>query len=539
MPADTTSGQAVDAAAVLAFAGYLLAVVAIGVRVARSSSRGLDDFFLAGRALGRFVVALSAVSSGRSSWLLLAFSGVAWQRGVSALWMAVGYIAVEAALFWSYGRRLRRLAGAVDAITLPDVYAARLGEGRGGLRVLVAGIFLLFMTPYVGAQLVAGGKTFHSLLALDTDVGIALTAGIVLVYTVLGGFLAVSLTDVVQSCFMLFSLLVLPALAVADLGGLGALRAELAALDPTLVDPVALSAGALVGFLGIGLGSPGNPHILVRYMSIRDPDALRGAAVIGTAWNVAMAGGALMIGLVGRAFYPDAALLPGGDRELVYPALAAAHLHPVLYGVVIASIFAAIMSTADSQLLVAASAVVRDVWEKLVLRRRADRAATAGEEVATGAATGAATGFAAGAATGAATGADVREAASRRLVWLSRVVIVVLVPLATAIALGGGQVVNKLVLYAWGGLGASIGPTSILMLYWRRTTRAGVAAGMLAGAGTLIAWEELGPPELYELVPGFAAGLLVTVAVSLATRAPDGAAALMEAAAPRRRRASA
>jgi SSS family solute:Na+ symporter len=495
MPADTVAVPAVEPAAVAAFVGYLAVVVGIGLWAARRSSRGVGEFFLAGRGLGRFVVALSAVSSGRSSWLLLAFSGVAFQRGVSALWMAVGYIAVECALFWSYGRRLRRLAGDADAITLPDVYVARFGEGRGGLRVLLAGIFLLFMTPYVGAQLVAGGKTFHSLLALDTHAGIALTAGIVLAYTVMGGFLAVSLTDVVQACFMLFSLLVLPVMALFDLGGLGVLREQLSLLDPGYVDAFALSAGALVGFLGIGLGSPGNPHILVRFMSIRDPEALRGAALIGTTWNVLMAFGALMIGLVGRAFFPDAAALPNGDHEMVYPALAEAHLHPVLYGVVIASIFAAIMSTADSQLLVAASAVVRDVYEKLLCRTRAPSPANAS-----------------------AAAGDDAEAEARRLVRLSRLVIVLLVPLATAIALGGGQVVNKLVLYAWGGLGAAIGPTSILMLYWRRTTRAGVMAGMLAGAGTLIVWEELGPSDIYELVPAFAAGLVVTVLVSLGTR---------------------
>jgi SSS family solute:Na+ symporter len=488
MPTDPFLAPSVDPAAVAAFVGYLLVVVGIGLWAARRSSRGVGEFFLAGRGLNRFVVALSAVSSGRSGWLLLAFSGVAFQRGASALWMAVGYIVVECALFWSYGRRLRRLAGAVDAITIPDVYAARLGEGRGGLRVLVAGIFLVFMTPYVGAQLVAGGKTFHSLLALDASAGIALTAGIVLAYTVMGGFLAVSLTDVVQACFMLFSLVALPVLAIFDIGGLGVLREQLSALDPTLVDPFALSAGALVGF--------GNPHILVRYMSIRDPEALRGAALIGTFWNALMAGGALAIGLVGRAAFPDVSQLPGADHEMVYPALAATHLHPVLYGVVIASIFAAIMSTADSQLLVAASAVVRDVYDKL-LRRRPGADALPGSQDA------------------------------RRLVLLSRVVIVLLVPLATAIALGGGQVVNKLVLYAWGGLGAAMGPTSILMLYWGRTTRAGVMAGMLAGAATLILWEEIGPAELYELVPAFAVGLIVTVVVSLATRPPANAEALM------------
>ncbi|MDH3284939.1 MAG: sodium/proline symporter, partial [Acidobacteriota bacterium] len=274
-------------------------------------------------------------------------------------------------------------------------------------------------------------------------------------------------------------------------GGWGAVLGELRAFDPGLLDPFALTFGVAIGFVGIGLGSPGNPHILVRYMSIDDPRRLRLSALIGTAWNVVMAAGALTIGLVGRAYYATPELLPAADTENLYPALAQQHLPPVLFGVVIASIFAAIMSTADSQLLVAASGVVRDLWEKLLHRGP--------------------------------------PLAPRTVVHASRAVIVVLVVLAILLGSAAQELVFWFVLFAWAGLGASLGPTSILSLYWERTTAAGVAAGMIAGTVTVIVWHYT--PALrgavYELVPAFAVGFLATVVVSLLTRPPEDASALM------------
>lgn len=471
-----------DPATIWAFVGYLLLVVGIGIAAARFSSGGLGEFFLAGRKLNRVVVALSAVSSGRSSWLLLGFSGMAYTMGAAAVWAAVGYIIAEFLLFWTYARRLRRFAGAKDCITVPDFYAERFGEGNGTLRVLLVLIFLVFMTPYVGAQFLAGGKAFHSAFGFEQTTGNWITAAIVLAYTVLGGFLAVSLTDVVQACFMLFALIVLPVLAIADMGGLSPVLDQLRAMDGSLVDPMALGAGALIGFVGIGLGSPGSPHIIVRYMAIKNAEQLRGAAIIGTTWNVLMAAGALFIGLAARAAFPDVGLLPGGDKEQALPQLAQQILHPALFGIIMASIFAAIMSTADSQLLVAASGVVRDIYEKRILRGR--------------------------------------KASPRSLVVISRVTIAVLVLIAVWVA-GRGQVVFWLVLLAWAGTGAALGPTSILALYWRGTTRAGVIAGMLAGIATVVVWRVYWHDLLYELVPAFAVGLLVTCLVSLVTRPPD------------------
>lgn len=486
MQDSVTAASAWGGAALAAFVGYLLLVVAVGVWASRFSSGGVSEYFLAGRSLGRWVVALSAVVSGRSAWLFVGFTGQAWLLGVSAIWAAVGYVTVEFLLFWGYARRLRRFAEAHDCITLPDFFAARFDDRRGVLRLLLVLVFLVFLPTYVGSQFMAGGKVFASSFGLDADLGLLLTAGIVLVYTVLGGFLAVSLTDVVQAVLMLVALVLLPVVALVDLGGWDGLLTALAAQDPALadrlLDPFALSPVAFVSALAIGLGSPGNPHILVRFMAIRDPEQLKVSAIVATVWNVLLAVGATLAGLVGRAWFPTREALPGGDMEALFPTLAQEHLPPVLFGVVVAAIFAAIMSTTDSQLLVAASAVVRDGWEKVVRRGH--------------------------------------SLDGRRLVVASRLVVVLLVLLSVGLGFAGGQLVYWFVLLAWAGLGAALGPTSILALYWRGTTLPGVVAGLLAGGGTVFVWVKWWKADtgLYELLPGFAAGLLATVLVSLLTR---------------------
>lgn len=477
--------------AIVSFVAYLAVIVGIGVWAARFSSAGVSEFFIGGRKMNRVVVALSAVVSGRSAWLVIGVVGMAYERGTSAVWAVVGYIVVELFLFLYYAPRLRRFSEVHDCITVPDFFAARFGDRKGTLRLVLVTILLLFIVGYVAGQFVAGGKAFATGFGLEPSTGILLTAGIVLVYTVLGGFLAVSLTDVLQALFMILALVVVPGVAIAREGGLDAMVTELTALDPTLVDPMALGFGVFLGFLGIGLGSPGNPHILARYMSIQDAEQLRVAAVVGTTWNVLMGWGALFAGLAGRVWVADPAALPGGDTENVYPFLAGEILPAWLFGLVIAAIFAAIMSTTDSQLLVAASAVVRDLYEKVLTRGR--------------------------------------EVPQRRLVLLSRSVVLLLVVLAVLMGFYAEQVVFWLVLFSWAGLGASLGPTSILALYWRGTTRAGVLAGMITGAVTVVAWK-LTPAlsdALYELIPAFAAGLAATVVVSRFTRPPEGAEAML------------
>ena len=474
--------------AIVAFCGYLVIIVLIGIITTRFSSTGIGEYFLAGRKMKQFVVALSAVVSGRSSWLLLGFSGMAFKRGVSAVWAVVGYIVVELFLFLFLAKRLRRFTERMNDITLPDFFESRYQDKSGLLRIASVTIILIFMISYIAAQFSGGGKAFFSSFGISFASGTILTAMIVLFYTVLGGFLAVSLTDMIQAIFMIVALLVLPAIAIRQHGGLSVMLTSLKALDPTLIDPLALGGGALIGFLGIGLGSPGNPHILVRYMSINDPRQLRASAFIGTIWNVLMAWGALYIGLIGRAVYSESAQLPGGDPENVFPFLAQTHLHPILFGMVVAAIFAAIMSTADSQLLVAASGIVRDIYQKIIKK-------------------------------------DI-SIPQTTLVWYSRIIVFAIVLVALLLALTGSQIIFWLVLFAWAGLGASLGPTIILSLYWKRSTKWGVFTGFIVGTFTTIIWNQTPVLKgiIYELVPAFFLSTLSIIIVSLFTTPPASAA---------------
>ncbi|MCK4854928.1 MAG: sodium/proline symporter, partial [Bacteroidales bacterium] len=431
--------------------------------------------------MGRFVVALSAVVSGRSAWLLLGFTGMVYSMGFSAVWAVVGYTLMEFLLFLYYAPRIRKFSGEHDCITLPDFYAARFNDRSGTLRILIIIIFLVFMVTYVSAQFVGGGKAFFTNFGLDQTWGLILTAAIVLVYTILGGFLAVSLTDVLQGFVMLLALIGLPVYAIIHMGGWGEISQQVLQTDQGFLNPVALSFGVFAGFLGIGLGSPGNPHILVRYMSIKDPSQFRWTAIVGTIWNILMAGGALFIGLIGRAYFPVADMLPNGDAENVYLSLASELLHPVLVGLLLASIFAAIMSTADSQLLVAASSLVRDLYERILHKDQ--------------------------------------PLPQKRLTMLSRLCVVFLVIVAIFLGIVIEDLVFWFVLFAWAGLGAAIGPTSILALFWKRTTREGVIAGLISGTVTVFIWKSV--PALssliYELIPAFFIALILTILVSLVT----------------------
>jgi Na+/proline symporter len=285
---------------------------------------------------------------------------------------------------------------------------------------------------------------------------------------------------------MLLALLVLPAYGLGRVGGFAPLREQLLRFDPTSVDPLALGLGAFIGFVGIGLGSPGQPHILVRYMSIDDPRHLPAVALVGTAWNVVLGAGAVLIGLLGRALFPLVESLPAGDPEMTYLALASELFGPVLFGLLVGGVFAAILSTADSQLLVVASTFARDVYEKTLSRDAAPN-----------------------------------EKARLRV---GRAVVVGSGVLALALAYVAEDLVFWLVLFAWAGLGASLGPALIFSLFWKRATRDGVAAGMASGTVVTIAWRLWlrEPTGLYELVPGFAVSALAIWLVSRAQAArPD------------------
>lgn len=464
----------------LCFVLYLVATIAIGLWAARRGSDDQEDFFLGGRSLSAVQMALSAVSSGRSAWLVVGASAAAWTSGISALWLFPGYIVAEAWMFTGLGPRLREKSLECDAITIPEVLArAPLGRnfvrGHSVLPVQsIAGLItVIFLTAYVSAQLTAGAKTLEFALEIDGSTwGLAITAGIVLIYTLLGGYRAVVLTDVVQAVLMLIGLVVLPAFALIQIGGFADLRDRLNAIDPNLLS---LWRGTLpfLGGFAIGLGSLGQPHILVRHMSLRDPRDARMAMLTGTGWNVVMATGALLMGLVGRALYPALEDLAGNDPEGVFVTLAAdlsAHYaFQGALGILVAALFAAVMSTCDSQLLVVASSALRDV---------------AGPR-------------------------------SRRLTggrWMGRLAVALSLSAAVALHLGDLPQVLVFVLLAWSALGAAFGPALILALYDPRSNSRGVFTAMLIGvigiSLTHAYWVPTGKHISWELAVVFGAALL-------------------------------
>ncbi len=465
--------------AMAVFLATLLLPILVGL-LAMRRTRTTSDFLVGGRAMGRLVVALSAVSSGRSSWLVLGVSGMAYMRGTGAVWAVAGYTLAELFQFVFIGRPLRVAAGRYDSLTLLDYFDSRFGDRRHIVRATGAVIIGVFLTAYVAAQFNAGAKALSTALDLPLIVSLAASGVLVLLYMVMGGFVAVAYNDVVRAFIMIIGLVALPGFALYEAGGLGALLATLGEVHPAHVDPFSIGAGALLGFLGIGLGSPGQPHVVVRYMSVSDPDRLRSAAVVGTIWNVVLGWGAVVIGLAARVQIGEPAALPGGDPEMAFLVLASRDFGPLLYGLLVGGIFAAILSTVDSQLLVVASTVVRDVYEKILMAGR--------------------------------------EIDPRRALRLNRVVVVGAGIVAIGFAYAAQDLVFWLVLFAWGGLGAGIGPALILSLTWPPTTRAGVVAGMITGAVTTVLWKQFcsGPTGIYELLVAFPAALLAIVAVSLA-----------------------
>ena len=429
--------------------------------------------------MNKIVVALSAVSSGRSSWLVLGLSGMAYTLGSGAVWAIVGYVTVEAFQFVYLGKKLRDETQVMDSITLLDYFDSRFGDNKKLIRVTGAVIIGLFMTAYVAAQFNAGAKTLATALDLSLELSLIISGLLILIYMVLGGYVAVAYNDVVRAVIMLIGLVVLPVVGLIALGGIGTLSDMLYNLNPGMIDPFSLTAGVIIGFVGIGLGSPGQPHIVVRYMSIDQSRNLAYSAVVGTVWNIVLGIGAISIGLLGRAVFPDVNALPDSDPEMIYLVLSSKYFGTVFYGLLVGGIFAAILSTADSQLLVVASTFVHDIYEKVLRKNKL-----------------------------------IEEADKLKL---SRIVVILSGIAAIILAYIAQDLVFWLVLFAWGGLGASFGPALILSLYWKRTTKAGIVAGMIAGTLITIVWKLWlkEPTGIYELIPAFFGAVLVIVFVSL------------------------
>ena len=447
-----------------AFIAYLVVIAAIGYASLRRT-HGLDDYAIGGRSLKAPVAALSAGASDMSGWLLLGLPGAVYALGLAQSWIVIGLVA-GAWCNWKWvAPRLRHASAALDgARSLPQLFTRRMGGERRALTVVATLVVLGFFTLYTAAGFVAGAKLFSSTLGLDY--GTALWTGVaaIMLYTAVGGFLAVSWTDFFQALLMMGALTVVAVLAFAELP---TARADIAIGAMTPIGAVSLAAW--------GLGYFGQPHVLARFMAIESVAAVPRARRICMSWMVVSAAGALAVGALGAPFF--AASGAGlADPETVFIALCQALLHPAVAGVAVAAILAAVMSTVDSQLLVTATALVDDLPR---IRKR--------------------------------------TLSERQTLLASRLTVVAVAAAAGSVAMDPDSQVLGLVAYAWAGLGASFGPALLFTLFWRRTTANGLIAGMLAGACCVVGWRALegGVFDLYELLPAFVAAGAAIVAVSI------------------------
>lgn len=463
------------------FCVYIVAMLAIGV-IAWRSTNNLGDYLLGGRRLGPGVTALSAGASDMSGWLLLGLPGAVYLGGVGESWIVIGLV-VGAFFNWIFVARPLRIATEnLDSLTLPDYFEARFADESNLLRLVSAIVILLFFTFYAASGMVAGAKLFSSSFGLDYTAALFLGAVVIVAYTALGGFLAVSWTDFIQGLMMMFALVAVPAVIISDMNGITGLISALESIDPDYTNLVeGASALGIVSLLAWGLGYFGQPHILARFMAIGEPQRMGQATMVAMSWMIISTVAALLVGLTGIVYLErSGASLSGAESESVFIVLTQSIFNPWIAGVLLAGILAAIMSTIDSQLLVSSSALSEDFY-KTWLRPRASQ---------------------------------------RELVIVGRLTVLGIALIAILIALDPDSRVLGLVSYAWAGLGASFGPLVITSIYWSGMTRDGALAGMVTGAVTVVVWKQLegGLFDVYELLPAFLFALLSIYVVSRLTR---------------------
>ena len=471
----------------ITFALYIVAMVGIGF-VAWRRTRSLDDYILGGRSLGSFVTALSAGASDMSGWLLLGLPGALYAGGLSEGWIAAGLV-VGAWCNWKYVAGPLRVytERARNALTLPDYFTHRFEDGSRILRVLSALIILVFFAVYSASGIVAGARLFEAVFEVPYERALWLGAAATIVYTMVGGFLAVSWTDTVQATLMIFALVLTPVFVVLATGGPAASLAVIAQANPANLDLFrGASAVAIISLLAWGLGYFGQPHILARVMAAESLAAIPNARRIGMTWMVLCLAGAMAVGFFGIGWFaahPDQAGMVTANPERVFISLSQLLFNPWIAGVLLSAILAAIMSTLSCQLLVCSSALTEDFY-KGFLRR---------------------------------------DAGQSELVWVGRLTVLGVALLAIWLASDPDSRVLGLVSYAWAGFGAAFGPVVLFSLGWKRMTRNGALAGMVVGAVTVLVWKQGGWFGLYEIVPGFVFASVAIVLGSLVGPAPSAA----------------
>ncbi len=477
-----------NASVIATFFAYLVLMLAIGIWAYRRTADS-SGYFLGGRTLGPWPAALSAGASDMSGWLLLGLPGFAFTSGIESLWLAGGLL-IGTWLNWLLlARRLRTYSiEANDALTIPEFFANRFGDRRHLLQAVAAFFVLLFFLFYTSSGLVAAGKLFETVFGLDYQVAVIVGTLFIVSYTLFGGFLAVSWTDFVQGLLMAAALLIVPVIAIQGDGGLGEMTASLREQNPELLrlwtdnQGQALSLLAIVSLMAWGLGYFGQPHILARFQGIRSANDVPMARRIAVSWTALSLIGAVLVGLAGLAYVDNNLGGQLADPETIFMVLVDALFHPVIAGILLAAILAAIMSTADSQLLVSSSALAEDLYRQLLRK----------------------------------------EASQKEVVLVGRAAVVLLALVALLLATNPESTVLGLVAYAWAGFGAAFGPVLLISLYWKRMNWSGAIAGVLTGGLVVVIWKQLegGIFELYEIVPGVLLASLAILITSLLTAPP-------------------
>lgn len=491
---------------------YMAAVVLIGVWFAKKANTNSDNYFLGGRSLGPWVTAMSAEASDMSGWLLMGLPGVAYWCGLAdAAWTAIG-LAIGTYLNWLIvSKRLRRYSvRAGNSITLPEFFSNRFREKNKVIMTVSALFILIFFTVYAASCFVTCGKLFATLFGAPYIAMMILGAVFVLIYTILGGFLAESASDFMQGIVMFVALVVIVGIGTIKAGGLGAVienaqsipgffeffglanpavngdGQQLVVLDkPIFGDAKPYGILSICSMLAWGLGYFGMPQVLLRFMAIRHENELKSSRRIAMTWVIISLTVAVFIGIMGRALYPTAHLT-ASSAENIFITLATNSLPAILAGFVMAGILAATISSSDSYLLIAASAVAKNIFQGVVRKKATDK----------------------------------------QVMLVTRITLLAIALVAIVIALDENSIIFNVVSFAWAGFGATFGPLMLFSLFWKRINRAGALAGMISGGSMVFIWKLLisklgGAFAIYELLPAFIISSICIVVVSLLTRAPS------------------
>ena len=486
----------------LAMIIYMAAVVVIGVYFAKRANKNAEAYFLGGRSLGPWVAAFSAEASDMSGWLLMGLPGLAYWTGLAdAGWTAIGLF-VGTYLNWLIvSKRLRRYSTRVDAITLPGFFSKRFHEKKNVVLIISSVFIVFFFTVYAGQCLAACGKLFTALFEIDYHLMMVISAIFVLLYTLLGGFLAESASDFMQAIVMVGALVLILTLAIVNAGGLGAVIANANGIDgfmsfftsatPSTETANVFGPGAAFPVLSIlsalawGLGYFGMPQVLLRFMGIRSTKELTRSRRVACIWLFIAMGAAVAIGVVGRSV-PGLDYTSNAAAENIFIHVATAYLPPILAGIACAGILAAAISSSDSYLLISTSALAENVYH----------------------------------------GVFKKDATEREVMWVSRTAMALITIVAMVIAWDKDSTIFGITAFAWAGFGATFGPLMLLSLFWKRTTLPAAIAGMVTGGVTVFVWKTFLKPlggafAVYELLPAFVLSALVIVLVSLLTKEPS------------------